>query len=324
MFNLLNSIRFTFRASLFLAIGTLAFPSIGYPQNNPRFSSVLEPNQKITKELTSLLTVPNGIKGIYESNGKIIYFETRRGPRTPRYLRVGDSTTPEYEIDVRFFDEDGKPFLTQIGGDAPIDQAWAESGSKRKVDAETKADFDLAFKSLEALKKLKFNQKLKQEHQAIINLAPIVESAQVVEKIEGVMPQPSVQAQVVTNNYRQQIAIHHKKCCFGLGRHSATIGRYISATGITTTAVITCNHGTCANQMALKCSWTSASPGNRTTRLNNNISCSTPYNPTSVFGHNSNDDTDLQYRAVRYNILPSRTGAMCNDSSVNNEPTHCY
>lgn len=71
-----------------------------------------------------MFTVPNGIYGSYELDGKIVYFETRRGPRTPKILRDGDPATPKFEIDVRFMNQDGEPFLIQIGGDAPLDHIW--------------------------------------------------------------------------------------------------------------------------------------------------------------------------------------------------------
>ncbi len=329
MLNFAKSVRFVRVLGLILiALGTLAMPlgaNAASDQSRSQPSTVLVQGQILREGFPALYEVPNGINGSFGLGGKTIYFETRRGPRTPKYLRGGDPTTPDYEIDVRFMDQDGRPFLTQIGGDALLDSTWVEPVPKPKVDEEINTDFELADKAIGALKKLKFKQKFVHERRALLNLAQIMESAQVIEKIEGAPSQPlSSQTLAVANTYRHKVEIHHKSCCLGLGRHSGTIGKYISNTGVVTTAVITCNHGTCADQMALKCSWYSAYPGNRTTKLNNDITCSTPYNATSVFGHNSNDDTDLQYRAVRTNSRPSTSGGICNDSSTNNEPTNCY
>lgn len=324
-----RSIRFTFVTSLFFtALGTLALPAVGNAasdQSSARFSTVLAPDQKPNIGLTSLSTVPNGIYGSYELDGKIVYFETRRGPRTPKLLRDSDPATPQFEIDVRFMNQDGEPFLIKIGGDAPLDHTWKEVTPKFKADTQAKTDFKLVARTLETLKKLKFIRKFDHERQALLNLTPLVDSAQVIEKIEAAPDQKlSAPSPLATNTYQHKVEIRQKKCCFGLAHHSATIGKYISIGGVTTTAVITCNHGTCADNMALKCSWTSAKPGNRTKDVKNDVTCTTPYNAPSVFGHNSNDDTDLQYRAVRYNNLPSKTGGTCNDSSINNEPTDCY
>lgn len=304
-------------------VAVTALPMQPRAAGNIQAEVVVAPEAKVNKALTNLIVVPKGIHGSFSSAGKVIHFETRRGPKTPAHLRAGDPTAPLYEIDVRFLDAEGNPYLVQIGGGAPIDPAWSATPLKPKTAQAAKNDFALARKAVENIKRLQFNPKFNPEQKALINLLPAIEEAQVTEAVESkALIQP--QAASPVNSYRHRVEIHHKSCCFGLGRHSATIGKYISTAGVTTTAVITCNHGTCANQMALKCSWTSASPGNRTTRLLNYVLCSTPYNATSVFGHNSNDDTDLQYRAVRYNVLPSTTGGMCNDSSVNNEPTHCY
>jgi hypothetical protein len=329
MVTLINSVRFICASILYLiAIGTLTLPMAAIAasdQSSTRFSTVLAQGQELREGLTSLFTVPNGINGSYELDGKIVHFETRRGSRTPKYLRDGDPATPDYEIDVRFMDQDGKPFLIQIGGDAPLDHTWTEIPPTLKDGTQAKAKFELAAKMVGTMKKHKFAHKFVHERQALLDLAPIVDSAQVIEKVEEAPNQAlSAPTQLAANTYRHRIAVHHKSCCFGLGRHSATIGKYISTSGVTTTLFTTCNHGTCASQMALKCSWTSASPGNRTNHVHNHVTCTTPYNPTSVFGHNSNDDTDLQYRAVRLNSHPSSTGGTCNDSSVNNEPTNCY
>jgi hypothetical protein len=316
------------KALLIVAVLALAVPlkvSAAGVLSTARFSTVLMQGQEPHKGLTFLMSVPKGITGTFELGGKAIHFETRRGPRTPEYLRDGDPATPRYEIDVRFIDQAGETFFTQIGGDAPIDSVWAEAFTKPKADEEAKADFDIAAELIRTIKNLKFKPQFVHERQALLNSASIVESAQALEKVEGVPSQsPGTSTLAVANTYRHRVEIHDKSCCLGLGRHSATVGKFISNTGVITTAVVTCNHGTCASQMALKCNWTSAYPGNRTNQVNNDITCSTVYNPTSVFGHNSNDDTDLQYRAVKSNSRPSTSGGICNDSNTNNEPTNCY
>ncbi len=330
MSTLLNSIRFAIITNLYLiCLGSIVSPAIGNAASDPsnsRFSTVLAPGQELREGLTSLFPVPNGINGSYGSDGESIYFETRRGPRTPKYLRDGDPATPRFEIDVRFMNQDREPFLIQIGGDTPLDHTWTETVAERKDDAQAKTDFDLAGRAIEALRKLKFTRQFVDERQALLDLAPVLESAQVIEKEEG-LPDQALSAPLAleAESYRHRIQIKQKRILFGFAYHSATIGQHIN-NGVVTTAIITCNHGTCANHssMALKCLWTSAWPGNRTNRLKNWVSCTTPYNPTSVFFHNSNDDTDLQYQAVRYDFVPSFTGGVCNDSSVNNEPTDCY
>jgi hypothetical protein len=92
---------------------------------------------------------------------------------------------------------------------------------------------------------VKFTPELEYEYRALLALTPLVTSAQVIEKTEEAGDQAlRSQAIVAANTYQHKAEIHHKSCCLGLGRHSATIGKYISRTGVTTTAVITCNHGT--------------------------------------------------------------------------------
>ncbi len=321
----------TFRSNAVLclclvALYTTALPAAGEASRGelrPGSSVVLAEGHELREGLTSLSTVPNGIFGSYEHEGEIVYFETRRGPRTPSFLRRSDPRTPKFEIDVQFMNRDEQPFLIQIGGHAPVDETWVESTAEFRDDAGPQSEFVLAAKAIENLAKVTFTREFEPEYRALLGLAPLVASAQVIEKIAEGPDAPTPSPQPLSNNtYRHKVEIHDKSCCFGLGRHGATIGKYISTSGITTTAVITCNHGTCAHQMPQKCSWTS--PGNRSNHVHNHVSCSTPYNPTSVFGHNSNDDADLQYKAVRENFHPSSTGGTCNNSSRNNYPTNCY
>jgi len=311
----------------FLALCSTASPAADDDPAIPsttRVSDVLAEGHELRAGLTSLFTVPKGVFGTYEHGGELVYFETRRGPPTSRLLRKSDPTAPKFEIDVRFMNKNERPFLIQIGGHAPIDETWAEDGPPDLADdARARAEFRLAAKAIETLGKVKFARRFRHEYRALLRLSPAIASARVIEKIEEGRDRARSSATLLSNNtYRHKVEIHHKSCCFGLGRHSATIGKYVSSSGVTTTAVITCNHGSCAQDMPQKCSWTS--PGNRSNHVHNHVSCSTAYNPTSVFGHNSNDDTDLQYKAVRENFHPSSTGGTCNDSDRNNYPTSCY
>ena len=64
----------------------------------PGSSAVLAEGHELREGLTSLSTVPNGIFGSYEHQGEILYFETRRVPRTPSVLRKSDPRTPSITI----------------------------------------------------------------------------------------------------------------------------------------------------------------------------------------------------------------------------------
>lgn len=311
-----------------VALCATTLPAAGQASRSepaPGSSAVLAEGHELREGLTSLSTVPNGIFGSYEHEGEILYFETRRGPRTPSVLRKSDPRTPKFEIDVQFMNGNGQPFLIQIGGHAPIDETWVASTEGFTDDAGPKREreFVLAAKTIESLAKVKFTRRFHPEYRTLLHLAPLVASARVIDKIEeGGDQETSSPKLLASSPYRHKVEIHDQSCCFGLGRHGATLGKLISSSGVTTTAVITCNHGTCAHQMPHKCSWTS--PANRNNHVHNHASCSTPYNPTSVYGHNSNDDTDHQYREVRENFHPSPTGGTCNNSSSNNHPTNCY
>jgi hypothetical protein len=228
---------------------------------------------------------------------------------------------------VRFLDENGVPFLIQVGGDSPIDPEWERSyhaatpSLVEPNEEEARTPFRFAGKAIQALRSVKFRPGFAPEHQALLSLAPLVKRALSVEKIAD-SPEAFSPAQTAPCTYRHKIEIHDAPCCLQLGRHGATIAWNITSAGSATQAWVTCNHGRCATQMPLKCSWTSSA--NRC-QLSLAPMCSTPYDALSRSGkHNSNDDADIQYGGIRRACTPSPTAGTCRDAARNDQPTNCY
>lgn len=269
-----------------------------------------------------LVPTTGGVAGIYEEGGVRIRFEARRGPETPRVLRLSDPETPLFEVDVRFLDERGGTLLLQVGGHAPVDPTWSTSfeatrESGGEADERIRSRFAVAAAVVEKLRWVRFRAGLAPEYHALLGMGPLIESARAIDSaLDPALPRSSC-------TYRNKIQIHDKSCCLWLGRHGATIAKNISPSGVTTQAWATCNHGTCAQNMALKCQGTS--PADRCELSSTAPMCSTPYNAFSFSGtHNSNDDTDIQYESVRYAYTPDPQLGTCRDSSRNDQPTNCY
>lgn len=278
-------------------------------------NDVLVADQSLPFGVTSLARDEAGIRGVYKN----LTFETRRGPRVPRELR--DSVAaPEFEIDVRILNKNGEPFLVQIGGHEPVDGMWSssfEAAPQGTVSdpAEVRTQFEGALEMVSVMHAVRFQADLAAEHKALLNLEPLIRSL--------LAPAPiGEERQTSACNYRNSIAIHDQPCCAGLGRHSGTIARNIAANGTTTQAWAACNHGTCPQQMPLKCQWTS--DANRCTLPTVPV-CSTPYNALSCCGgHNCNDDSSIQYTAVRLAYLPHPQLGNCNNSTSHYQIAGCY
>jgi len=130
----------------------------------------------------------------------------------------------------------GQPFLIQIGGHAPIDETWVASTEGFTDDAGPKREreFVLAAKTIESLAKVKFTRRFHPEYRTLLHLAPLVASARVIDKIEeGGDQEISSPKLLASSPYRHKVEIHDQSCCFGLGRHGATLGKLISSSGVT-------------------------------------------------------------------------------------------
>lgn len=227
------------------------------------YAGVVTKDSLLPSGFKELSSNPKGLIGVYDLDGTRITFETRRGPRTAEIYH-GDPRTPAFEIDVRFIDEYGVPFFVQVGGDRPIDKSWNFGGmpySSRELDPEQYSErIATALEAINTLHNIKFRQRYEPERKALVELSSFMRSLSTRDIIE----EPSngdVPGSIFKScNYRQRVEIHDKPCCFGFGRHSATITKNIDSNGYTTSTFSTCNHGECAtsSDMPMYCQWTSA------------------------------------------------------------------
>jgi len=283
----------------------------------PAGTLVLDKSLALPEGYEEIASQDTGVTGLYKAKGQGIRFETRRGPRTPLELRNGDPATPPYEIDVRFFDAQGRLFLVQYGGHGPVDDSWVPGATENKfsslspaTDEEARNSFKAAEQALMALQGTRFNKQYAPEHAALVGLLPIAREMLVPSKFEDAAEADFKATSTCT--YRNKVDIRYQSLAGPLAHHSATIASNISSTGTTTQAWATCNHGTCAGSMSSSNgTWTSSA--NRCKLPTPAPECATPYG--YICGkHVCNDDSWVQKETVKLNACP--VAPTCSDCSL--------
>jgi len=303
-------------------------------------------------EVTINAVAGNRLEGYGISReGVMISFETRRGNPTPQELRDADPSTPPYEIDVRFLDDTGFPFLTIYGGHGAIDPTWAEAtASPTSVsDERTLSNYAAARAIVAAIKDSPVAKEAAAtadmtlwapERDILFNVAaPALEDLLVIRKSESEEPgsrnpvtrnRPRANINLLsTNIYKWQVEVHKQTIWWtvGQGEHSATISRSISSTGVTQQTIVTSNHGTAANLMSMSCSWTSTATMPKTLPAIGTVTDGSAYYCNTHYGfttgtHVCNDDSYVQAQTIRYNAGPM-SWVTCGDGTLRRYAPGC-
>ncbi len=261
----------------------------------------------------------NETQGNIEINGVQVTIETKRGKRNPALARKNDPSAPEYAIDVRIIDQNGTPIFVQVGGNSPIDKKWSASFDSA-VSSSTEdrgQNAQQAFAAVDAVlsqnKTLMSSAALAPEQAALTNLRALIKSTLVTDSISGYQEQEfPFSAQAACTEI--QIAEIWKKPTLIFAEHSGSVAKWKMSNGTIYTMWSACNHGTCpgdstmskkcSKSFLLRCGYSRAAPN-----------CSTAYGLTKGY-HVCNDDTYIQYDAIKRNYSPSTTGGTCSDASL--------
>lgn len=256
-------------------------------------------------------------RGDIDVNGMLVTIETKRGKLNPPLARRNDPTAPEYAIDVRITDQNGSPIFVQVGGDSPIDKTWstsfdlAASSSAEERGQRAQQAFAAVDAVLSQRNDLKFNATLAPEQKALSDIRSLIKSALVTDSIAGYQEQEfPFSGKAACKEI--EIAEIWKKSTLIFAEHSGSVAKWKMSTGKIYAMWSACNHGTCpgGSGMSLKCS---KSFLNRCGYSMAAPNCSTPYGLTKG-KHVCNDDTYIQYDAVKRNGSPS-TGT-CSDATL--------
>lgn len=291
------------------------------------------------------------IAGAFELDGETISFETIRGRRTLR--RWQDDGDPRYELDVCFKDSNGRPVLVQMGGDAVLDpscdpELQDESADRQALGSYGSSDvqedtFRIAMVALQTLQGVEFKRRFAGEYAALVGQLELVTRAEeIIEPDCGAADvfceedsagDAGLTGRSYNDSWRHIIDVYAGPIRRLPGTtHGATVAfRQDPRTGQIGQAWHRCNHGRCfyGRNMRFRCGFWS----NFTRRYHvHKETCTTWYSPRSGAdwwwpGHNSNDDTSIQYRAVRTDRhYPSGWGSgwPCDDQQAHNITSSCF
>jgi hypothetical protein len=289
------------------------------------------------------------IAGTFALEGRSIAFETIRGRRNTR--RDADENDPRYEIDVCFRDAEGRPFLLQVGGDEVLDprcdpehETGPEDGGAggARGGVERARDFARVAGALATLERLPFRRRFAEEHRALVGHLPLALAVPVMTEPDCAAPgvvceaAPGAATAVALSHntrWRHMLEVYAGPIRGIRGAtHGATLAyRHDAATGRLERAWHRCNHGRCYYDWTMNRLCGFWSHFDRRYHVHQEA-CGTTYSPRSGAdrwwpGHNSNDDTSIQYRAVRYDQhYPSGWGSgwPCDDTQTHNNTSFCY
>jgi hypothetical protein len=279
------------------------------------------------KELSEGLTlfkIDGKISGAFRKADHAIYFETLRGqPRNAFYKQV-DPTLPDFEIDIRVLDEDGRPIFIQQAGDQLADESWVKDiladAKKPRVDPYKRAEhYELMKEAFQTLESANVPAALSMEKSVLVASRFSIKES--VLKTGIAKASEAMQAEKGYAPGWNSIELHRKSIMLGLGEHSAT---WANVNGV---VYDNCNHGSCASSMGYKCTtygggalyWEgSTSNGWR------GGTCLTSYNWTSWGNHNCHDDSVKQMWGVVYGTQGTDYDGVCDNGAGHKSAPSCW
>ena len=207
-----------------------------------------------------------GVSLAYLQNGRVVYLQTRVGPLKPESDRNAFPDEPQNEIDSRAVDQEGRTFRLIVGGDKLIDASWATDmrNAPRITSAaeglQRQADFVLAREAANAF--LGQAQPALVDHvfhlSAMTREIPL-ESARLIQRADLAQAALPGERAFTANGCTQNLQEGdlYAKSDYLIAQHSAVWGwNYNGCSGSWDESVVTCNHGTCANDgsMGYQCS----------------------------------------------------------------------
>jgi hypothetical protein len=302
------------------------------------------------------------VQGMYERKGERVYFETRRGE--PAKDRSVAADHP-FEIDICFRDKDGLPLFASIAGDEPLIEDCTpdrvvETLTQRPdlLDGQNRSFVQMK-KAARTIKKAAFVATFAAEKKELVE--PAIAAARHVKlkrPMETLLPNvvftgPSPtplpytptpdDASSSSASYGDSSAASPRRAVYWKHMMGVHTGRAFNITPFEHTATLAYtaysfdrrfswalfawenrNHGRHWYDAGMrhKCSYHSSF--DRSPSIWNQR-CSTPYNPTSFYGHNCNDDAVLQIWSVKFNRpYNNRSGYPCNDPYFNLYTPMCF
>lgn len=295
------------------------------------------------------------IRGTYDYQGHVIKFEVVRGNENPILARLFEPDAPSHSIDFRLCDDRGWCFVNKAGGHSLTNPDWI------KEDANAIPDDEQALKNAAArwalhhdlgLLDQKEFEGLGEEYQSFsdgTNEPPEMwyrpnppPTSTTQSMLNEETPQKGVLSLAIATaagTYTQRIELKRKDAVTPLTDHTATYTRVYSAAGSIVNSLITCNHGTCADDsvmtllcyrvytsrplsipMKVKCNDAAAIPG--AAHVYGGTGCCTTVYGLTTGTHVCNDDAHLQMAMMQAGA--PLTGVYCGDSFPQVKSFGCF
>jgi hypothetical protein len=285
--------------------------------------SVTRPPIADLEQGLNIFSSSDGFSGAYVKGQHGVYFESLRGGQTPEVYRTYDPSWPQFEMDARFLDENGRLLYIRVGGDRTVDSTWARDvmveASKPHVDPALRADsFALLKEATTAIEQAAVASELKVEQTALV-------------QARGSVRDTLLDAKAIETSYYpgyNSIEMYTRNVWL-VGEHSTTWAN------IWGTVYVSCNHGPCASwgEVSYKCTaWGSGGVNYQETasasgwNVNTSVNwpgCLTPYSWTSWGNHNCHDDTVRQLWGVRYGWQGDGYSGVCNNGAGHTGAPNC-
>lgn len=270
----------------------------------------------------------------YQEGDRWIRYEMRLGPAMEAPPSLDDLAAnpelPTHDVDVRVLDAEGRPILLQMAGHSFLDTTWATVPSVEGFDERGRLmDFALMRHAVADFRALELPLGLEELRRTGIQIGLAATGEPAKPELVGTRPsERGVIAWGPSSVVKWDFVVRKKPfgCC-GVGNHSAVELRGWSASSSIVYRAYSCNHGTCASDTSVM-STHCVMPGFRTddgthSRYFYSDGCTTGYNVTSVWGHNCNDDSELQGRAIWHDSPQSTSGGSCNSAGPHNWAPGC-
>jgi hypothetical protein len=242
---------------------------------------------------------------------------------------------PTREVDMRVLDAEGRTILLQAGGHVLADPEWNMQSIEGFDEAERNREFLLLRDAVPALRALDLPPSLEELRLAAISVGLGIEETpnkpEIQEELAAATAARKVQSVVArgpSSVVLWDFVVRDK--CFpacGVGNHSAVYLRGWSSSNSIVFRAYSCNHGTCASDTSVMKDHC-VMPGFKSddgshSRYFYVDGCTTDYNVTSIWGHNCNDDSELQGRAIWRDSPQSTSGGSCDSIGPHNWSPGC-
>jgi hypothetical protein len=312
-----------------LVVAGCALSLVGCEGSSPSSS---HPGAAQLKQGVNLLDVSDstwGMNAAYLKGSRAVYIETRVGAQKPEVYRTEKPEAPANEMDYRFVDQEGHTFYAVRGGDSFVDPTWASDidtsrGLPASAYAQRDNDFQIAQEAAGALAlALPTTFKDHVYHMTDFAKLPVPSQDATIQARASVLAEKPLPAEAeygTYSGYATDVTVNAESL-YVIASHSATqTGWWYSynqayschcswwscSTCYRTAwafygALVTCNHGDCANSMSYQCESatvnnTATVSGTTTSSLTGNNDgyggCQTAYNwDSGGYDHLCNDDT---------------------------------